>query len=611
MNLYEKAAAVIAERSLAFLDRSAKRGTDPTIQDRINGMIRGPGFGEDGAMGPGQPWPPREEGQQPQTYNFRPSVNQTREPRAGERNPFFVLHETARMNDIVQACIRFRTDQVKAKKHTFVVEGDENMDEGMKAELNALAVESDLWWTVPDRYSDVDWQAWVTKLLYEVFVTDAPYAFLHPTRGGEIHSFRLIDGQSIQVHVDDLGVIPPPPEPAFSQIIRGEIESQMTRDEMIYRPMNPRNGSPYGRSPLEMCLLFATTGIRRWTRTLSWFTEGTTPDTWMQMPAGSSPEQAERWGTVLNEENRGDEHERRKIRPIPPGANPISVQDIPWENNVDEFIVRGICFSYQVNPLYMVDMLGRATADTMEAVQTDAGLEPVMSYLNRFVDDCNHRRLISMGVDPAMAILVKHIFTEDKTDMSSQKATVLATLANEALMHREAISTEILGLEPDPERAKLPWGPLPQPVSDPLGGGFGDLFSGFDIPAEVGDDEEAETEEEEAASIMAGKSELAAWVKVVKRHGPTSAKALGFVAKSIPIVLQEMIKSQLPEMTQEVAIEFLKGTKIGDIHRREDERQFQRRKALIGVAAKKYLESRKAVALARAVEMFRESRQGS
>jgi phage portal protein BeeE len=78
---------------------------------------------------------------------------------------------------------------------------------------------------------------------------------------------------------------------AFQQVIKGVAWANLTDDELIYAPRNPRPNHNYGFSPVEQIIVTINTAVRRQAAQLAYFTEGNTPAGPLNGPEGWNPDQ--------------------------------------------------------------------------------------------------------------------------------------------------------------------------------------------------------------------------------------------------------------------------------------------------------------------------------
>src|SRR6266704_5100404 len=118
----------------------------------------------------------------------------------------------------------------------------------------------------PDR--EHNWTEWLRPLLDDMLVIDAPAILVRKTFSGEVVELPVLRGDSIVRYIDNEGWTPLPPSPAYAQIWWGIPLTNLTTDQLIYKPRNiaPRNtvaSQLYGMSPTEQLATELESGIKR------------------------------------------------------------------------------------------------------------------------------------------------------------------------------------------------------------------------------------------------------------------------------------------------------------------------------------------------------------
>jgi hypothetical protein len=547
--------------------------------------VNGPAFNTRDFPAPGIPFPPFYEGVVPRAFDFPSSVNLQRTPRAGfgDQNAFSILAAVTRQNDVLQYAIRARSDEMASMEFTFQPRDPlVARDPFVLARIN----EARKFWEKPNRLDNLRWDQWLFGLLFEIFVTDAMTVYPQFDKGGRVHSFCQVDGKTIKLLIDNFGHTPQAPNPAYEQVIHGIIRGSYDANELFYRPTNPQVDSPYGRSLVEMCLLHIVMGIRRWCFNLSYYTDGSIPRVFVQVP-DMAPDSVRMWFDLLNEQLTGDDAARWRLVPLPPNASPKEIKEPVWSREQDEWIARVICAMFSVNPMPFVTMQNRATAEVAEGMNTDLGTRPLKATISSIVTELEEQRA---GDD-----LLKFAWVIDETDVSPERAGVLQIFMNEGILRRSYVSEQILGMAPDDEIRALPVGPIVSGVPAlPMNGegsdeepaaavveagiSFNELTLALERMKALGDEgmindirgaiasrlglpappplaiqSDAEEEvaiEEKKAEIekpadgelyKAARSELATWRRVVAKNGP----ARSFVNAAIPDEIAADVRASL------------------------------------------------------------------
>lgn len=95
---------------------------------------------------------------------------------------------------------------------------------------------------------------WLRLLLEDLLALDAPAIERRRNLGGDVIGYDVVDGSTIKALVDQTGRRPVPPDPAYQQVIKGVPWADLTTDDLIYCPRNPRPGHLYGLGPVEQIM---------------------------------------------------------------------------------------------------------------------------------------------------------------------------------------------------------------------------------------------------------------------------------------------------------------------------------------------------------------------
>jgi hypothetical protein len=306
--------------------------------------------------------------------------------------PFETLRHLADACDPVRICIEDLKGQVRGFTHGWKAkEGVSQSQESAIAAMNQQMRR-------PDGRNEFN--TWLTMALEEILVTDALALYRWRRRNGDPIGMLPIDGTKVKVLVDDLGMTPEPPAPAYQQIVDGVVETEFTtawgqpdpfdpsglpKYELSYRPKNVRTWTPYGHSPVERFLLTIQLILNRQLHYLNFYTEGSIPDAFWKLPEGFTPEQVAQAQTIFDELLAGEPGEKSKLRFMlgGPGAgleNPRG-QD-QWQFQFEEFLWRIAAWAVGVSPLPVVQMMNRATSEQAEQAATDSGTKPMMRFLS-------------------------------------------------------------------------------------------------------------------------------------------------------------------------------------------------------------------------------------
>ncbi len=329
-------------------------------------------------MGPLQPMPPGEPQTVGRKVDYPVGANINFQPRAYDPVSFQQLRYLADNYDLMRAIIETRKNQME--KLVWELKGtDEDAD--MSKDPRVLSLTK--LFQRPDGRRP--WRFWLRELLEEVLVTDAPAVYVRRTNAGLPAAFEIIDGTTIKVLIDAQGRVPIAPDPAYQQILKGRPTSDLSSDELIYLPRNPRVWKFYGYPPVEQIIMTVNIALRRQLRQLQYYTDGNLPDALIFTPEDWTPQQVKQMQTAFDELN-GTTAQRRRAKFIP-GAKGIH-QTAPevLKDQMDDWLARITCYAFNVPPTAFVPMVNRSTADTTQDTSLEEGKGPLMEWVRELMN---------------------------------------------------------------------------------------------------------------------------------------------------------------------------------------------------------------------------------
>lgn len=328
-------------------------------------------------FGPGQPIPP----QAPpmlaaRRYDYPTTSNINSQPRVGEGVSFAMLRRLADSLDLVRLAVETRKDQV-CKLSWAVLPRDD------KLKKDKRCFEAEAFFKSPDK--EHNWDAWLRMILEDLLVLDAPAVYPRKTVGGALFSLEPIDGATIKRVIDDYGRTPMAPTPAYQQYIKGVPAFNFTRDELLYCPRNPRTNRLYGYSPVEQIIVTVNIALRRQAHQLQYYTDGSTPDLIMSVPADWTPKQIEEFQNFWNAQLAGQTDILRGTRFVQDGVQVIDTKDKVLMDKYDEWLARIVCFAFSMSPAPFVAQVNRATAESAATQAKEEGVEPIAQWVEDFM----------------------------------------------------------------------------------------------------------------------------------------------------------------------------------------------------------------------------------
>lgn len=419
-------------------------------------------------------------------WDYPTGFNMRTQPRGEEAVSFELLRQFSDQYDLLRLVLETRKDEVSRLPWKIKSRGETRAQDADDVTLTAF-------FELPDR--EHSWDEWIRILLEDMFVIDAATIYPRMTKGGALYALEPVDGATIKRVIDEFGRTPIPPAPAYQQILKGVPAANYTRDELIYRPRNPRSHKVYGYSPVEQVILTVQTALRRSLSTLEYYTTGSVPDVFVGVPEAWSADQIrqfqEYWDQILS----GDTAERRRARFVPGGLKITPMREPALKTWFDDWIARVICYAFSVDISTLVSQVNRATAETQRESAQKAGLGPIKAWI---------KTLIDYALAKYMQRPDKEFVWEIETSLTPMEQAAIHKIYVEAkVLHPDEVRDDI-GLDPMTPEQREELAPKPAPA--PAGPQEGAREGGQEGAAE----EENEDEEIEASArgelAKAGKS---------------------------------------------------------------------------------------------------------
>ena len=329
---------------------------------------------------PGAINPVRTDGRpDPRRYEFQVAQNLNVTPT--RLVPFSVLRAAGDQIDILRRCIEVIKQKMVGLEWDIVLSQgavEKVMAEtGEKTYARAMVsakekFQDDLsrlkqFWETPDVANGLVFSDWLNMALEEVLVLDALAVWPQRTVGGDLNGLQILDGSTIKPLIDDRGMRPASPNPAFQQILYGfprsefaapteseEADGEFSSDELAYIVKNRRTNTVYGFSPTERALTLADIYLRRQQWLRAEYTDGVLPDLMFKTDAnfGNSPDLLRAYENIINDDLGGQTEQRKKARILPAGLEPVQFDGYgeKFKDVLDEYLVNSICGHFGVLP---------------------------------------------------------------------------------------------------------------------------------------------------------------------------------------------------------------------------------------------------------------------
>ena len=327
-----------------------------------------------GAINPvrpdGRPDPRRYEYQTAQNINITPT----------KLVPFTTLRAAADQIDILRRCIEVLKNKVAGLDWDIVL--GEDATEKIVAEsgadhIRAMAIARQKYtedinrikqfWEQPDKANGLVFADWLNIALEEVLVLDAWAVWPQKAVNGDLFGLQILDGSTIKPLIDDRGMRPLAPQPAFQQILYGfprsefmagneteNADGEFTSDELSYMIRNRRSMTVYGYSPVERALSLADIYLRRQQWLRAEYTDGVLPELMFKTDStfGNNPELLRAYENIFNDDLAGQTQQRKRSRLLPAGMEPVQFEGYGerFKDTLDEYLVTSICGHFGVLP---------------------------------------------------------------------------------------------------------------------------------------------------------------------------------------------------------------------------------------------------------------------
>jgi hypothetical protein len=332
----------------------------------------------DGIFSPGTPPLPQEQ-RQTRRLDFPTGVNQVWTPRAYESFGFAELRSFSNV-ELVRLAIETRKDQMVRldwQVRTKIHRKPRSDSEERIAAVTKL-------FRKPDGTTPFD--SWLRLIAEDLLSIDAVTIERRRNRSGKLIGLDVVDGSTVKVLVDDTGRIPLAPSPAYQQVIKGVVWNDLSQDDIIYAPRNPRPGHLYGFGPVEQTIVTINTLMRRQAQQLAWFTEGNVPAGILSLPDGWTPEQLSEFQTWLDGILAGNTANRSKLIGVPNGTKYQAFKDSIIKDEFDEWLARIICYAFSIPPTPFIRQMNRGTAQEDQDRSIEEGLSPILVWAKRMFD---------------------------------------------------------------------------------------------------------------------------------------------------------------------------------------------------------------------------------
>lgn len=372
-----------------------------------------------GAINPlnadGRPNPRRYEFQVAQNINITPT----------RLVPFTTLRAAADQIDIIRRCVEVLKHKMigldwdvvlgeGAAEKVMAETGEKNYNRAMgiaKAKFSDEISKAKQFWEVPDVSNGLIFADWLNMALEDILVLDAWAVWPQQSVKGELKGLQILDGSTIKPLIDDRGMRPQAPYPAFQQILFGfprsefaaseeetEADGEFSASELSYMIRNRRSNSVYGFSEVERSLPIADIYLRRQQWLRAEYTDGVIPELLLKSDGSFSPDQLRAYENVLNDYLSGQTEQRKRANILPGGLDPISMDGYgeKFKSTLDDFLITAICGHFGVQPSEIgiaqsAGLGGGAGLQNGQASSSEViGLVPLATWVGKMISQLSY-----------------------------------------------------------------------------------------------------------------------------------------------------------------------------------------------------------------------------
>jgi hypothetical protein len=326
--------------------------------------------------------------QGPRQYQYEIGYNIGQLPRATEDYTFGELREMAKMFDAIQLAEQVWFDYI-SKLEMVIEPRPELVDEDMDiSEYDADIQYYKDFFAFPDKEHDL--HEWLQMAVRDQLEIDALSIFVRKNGAGGVYSLDILDSATIKPLIDDRGRRPQPPFPAYEQFVYGVPACFLLSDDLIYVKEVNRSDSEYGMSRVEKIILKINTALRKQTKDLARFTDGSIPAGVVEqsMDVNWTQEEVEDYEQQLNDNLAGNDVARSRIKVLPKGFTYKPTDDPDVHIDLDTWILNIVAadFGLTLDEFSITQNSNRSVGQTQENVVYRRAMAPLMNrYAKLFI----------------------------------------------------------------------------------------------------------------------------------------------------------------------------------------------------------------------------------
>lgn len=317
----------------------------------------------------------------PRQYEYPIGYNIAQLPRSTEAYSFSDLRSLASMYYGIQICQQVWFDYIS--KLELVIEPRPDLiekDRDISEYLDDIDAYREFF-SYPDRERDL--HSWLQMAVRDQLEIDAVAIYVRKDRLGRPYALELLDGSTIKPLINDRGRRPDPGFPSYEQFVYGVPACFLTSDDLIYIKETERTDSVYGISRVEKIILNTNVALRKQTKDLARFTDGTVPQGVLQpsMDVQWSQEEIEAYEIQFNNLMAGSDEQRARVKVLPRGFEYKPTDDPDIHVDLDTFLLNITASTYglTMSELAFTQDVNRSTGEMQENVVYRRAMGPLMT----------------------------------------------------------------------------------------------------------------------------------------------------------------------------------------------------------------------------------------
>jgi Phage portal protein len=367
--------------------------------------------------------------QGPRQFSVPVGYNISQLPRGTEEYSFDDLRSLASTYDGIQLCEQVWFDYIS--KLELVIEPlPELIDDEQDISMYQPDIDQYMeFFESPDKEHDL--HTWLQMAVRDQLELDALAIYPRKNKIGGLYSLDILDGSTVKPLSDDRGRRPLPPFPAYEQFVYGVPSALLTSDDLIYVKETERTDSFYGRSRVERIILKVNQALRKQSKDLMRFTDGSIPAGVIEpsIDLQWTQEQIEAYETQFNNLLGGNDQLRARIKVLPRGMTYKPTDDPDVHIDLDLFLlnITAACHGLTMDELAITASSNRSVGQTQENVIYRRAMSPLM---NRYAKLLTH---ILRKYFNEKRFVIKWRGFEEVEDFNAQ-ATGMVTLTNAGII---------------------------------------------------------------------------------------------------------------------------------------------------------------------------------